>query len=40
MSAERGFLVRVFLEVKVNRGIGDCSMRGFDRIDGIYRIGR
>jgi hypothetical protein len=28
-----------FLEVKVNSGIGDCLVKGLDRINGIYRIG-
>ena len=28
------------LEVKVNSGIGDCLVREFDSINGIYRIGR
>lgn len=27
------------LEVKVNSGIGILEVRGFDRINGIYKIG-
>lgn len=34
---ERGFFSSS-LELEI--GIGDCLVRGFDRINGIYRIGR
>ena len=38
MSAERGFFSSS-LELELESGIGDCLMKGFDRINGIYRIG-
>ena len=43
LSAERGFFSSRFLEVKV-KGEGEqrnwrFKVRGFDRINGIYRIG-
>lgn len=36
LSAERGFFSS---SLELESGIGDCSMRGFDSINGIYRIG-
>lgn len=27
------------LELELESGIGDCLVRGFDRINGIYKIG-
>ena len=38
LSAERGFFSSS-LEFELESGIGDCLVRGFDRINGIYRIG-
>lgn len=38
LSAERGFFSSS-LELELESGIRDCLMRGFDRINGIYRIG-
>lgn len=38
LSAERGFFSSS-LEFELDSGIGDCWGRGFDRINGIYRIG-
>lgn len=36
LGAERGFFSS---SLELESGIGDCLMRGFDRINGIYRIG-
>ena len=38
LSAERGFF-SWSLEFELESGIGDCWVRGFDRINGINRIG-
>ena len=38
LSAERGFFSSS-LEWELESGIGDCLVSGFDRINGIYRIG-
>ena len=38
LSAERGFFSSS-LEFELESGIGDCWVRGVDRINGIYRIG-
>lgn len=39
IGRELGFFSWRFLEVKVNSGIGDFEVRGFDSINGINRIG-
>ena len=33
------FSMSLSLELEFESGIGDCLVRGFDRINGIYRIG-